>query len=672
MSDLFANNKPPTKPAPKPQSPVSEYTASDIEVLEGLEPVRRRPGMYIGGTDENAMHHLVSEVFDNSMDEAVAGFATYIGVELHDDGRITVSDNGRGIPVDPHPKYPGKSALEVILTTLHSGGKFSNKVYYTSGGLHGVGISVVNALSDKLTVLVKRDEKTYRQDYSRGDAVSTLEVIGEAKKKEHGTIITFHPDRDIFDDNAKFRPWRLYNQAKSKAYLFKGVEIRWKCAASLLEGSKNRAPEEEVIHFPNGIADYLVSSLDGNDVVTQTPFVGEATFPEKAGRVEWAVHWVYLRDVKVQSYCNTVPTPQGGTHETGLRNALYKGIKEFGELVGNKKIGQVTAEDVFDHIHGIISLFIPNPQFQGQTKDKLSNREVIKLVEHAVKDRFDHWLTQNKDTALELLEFIVDRAEERLSRRQQREITRKTVTQKIRLPGKLADCTRQTPEGTEIFLVEGDSAGGSAKMARNRETQAILPLRGKILNVASASQDKILQNQEIKDMNLAFGCGVGKDYNEDELRYEKVIIMTDADVDGAHIASLLMTYFYTFTPQLIRQGHLYLAQPPLFRITQGAKSFYAQDEAEKNALVAKLEKTRGNIEVGRFKGLGEMTPSQLKETTMDPAKRTLLKVMIDETTEELAALRVEELMGKKPELRYKFITEQSALLSDEQKEQLDV
>jgi topoisomerase-4 subunit B len=450
------------------------------------------------------------------------------------------------------------------------------------------------------------------------------------------------------------------------------VEIRWKCAPSLIAASKTKAPEQDVIQFPNGIADYLASSVAEEETVTNTPFTGEVVFADKAGRVEWAVHWLYLRDVKVQSYCNTVMTPQGGTHETGLRNAILKGIKEFGEITGNKKAAQITAEDVFSNVHGILSLFIPNPQFQGQTKDRLSNREVIRLVEHAVKDYFDHWLSGHKDTALELLSFIVDRAEERLNRKQKREISRKNVMQKIRLPGKLTDCTKQTPEGTEIFLVEGDSAGGSAKMARNRETQAILPLRGKILNVASATQDKILQNQEIKDMNLAFGCGVGSDYDEADLRYEKVIIMTDADVDGAHIASLLMTYFYKFMPDLIRQGHLYLAQPPLFRITQGAKSFYAANEKERNEIVDKLEKGRGAVDVGRFKGLGEMMPAQLKETTMNPEKRILLKVSIDDDKQELAATRVEELMGKKPELRFKFITEQSEIMGDKFKEQLDV
>lgn len=664
MADLFSDQT-------GNQKPVKGYTAQDIEVLEGLEPVRRRPGMYIGGTDEVALHHLVAEVFDNSMDEVVAGFATYIEIELLEDGGVIVRDNGRGIPVDPHPKFPTKSALEVIMTTLHAGGKFDNKVYETSGGLHGVGVSVVNALSERLQVQVVRDGSVWQQNYSRGLAVSKLEKIKSADKKECGTTITFYPDKGIFDEGAMFKPHRLYKAVRSKAYLFKGVEIRWKCPASLIL-PKRPVPTEDVIHFPNGLIDYLSSSVSEEDVVAKTPFAGEGVFSEKQGRVEWALHWVYYRDSTVYSYCNTVPTPQGGSHETGLRNALLRSLKEFGEMVGNKKVSQVTGDDMVANVHGILSLFIPHPQFQGQTKDKLSNREVVKLVEHAIKDHFDHWLSDNKKEAAALLAFLVDRAEERLSRRQQREITRKSVTQRLRLPGKLADCSRQTPEGTEIFLVEGDSAGGSAKMARDRQTQAVLPLRGKILNVASATMDKIMANQEISDMNLAFGCGMGQDYSEEALRYEKVIIMTDADVDGAHIASLLMTYFFKFLPQLIRQGHLYLAQPPLFRLTQGTKSYYATTEKQKEKLVKQLSKGKGNIEISRFKGLGEMTPAQLKETTMNPKTRRLLKVVIDHDSQDEARLRVEELMGKKPELRFKFITEQSELLGDDVKEQLDI
>jgi len=664
MPDLFSNS-------PKLPKSQTGYTAQDIEVLEGLEPVRRRPGMYIGGIDENALHHLVSEVFDNSMDEVVAGYATQITMEVLENGAVTISDNGRGIPVDPHPKFPNQSALEVILTTLHSGGKFSNKVYYTSGGLHGVGISVVNALSDALTVEVRREGKLWRQTYSQGAPTSKLEVVREIAKKDTGTTVTFHPDPEIFVDNPHLKPSRLYRQAKSKAYLFKGVKIKWKCHPSLIT-SKQEIPLEDVICFPGGLVDYVKAAVSEDKTVTPEPFSGEVKFSDNPGKVEWAITWVYLTDSTISSFCNTVPTPQGGTHEIGLKAALLRSLRDYGELSNNKKSALITGDDVLGNVTGILSLFISEPQFQGQTKDKLSNREASRMVENAVKDHFDHWLTGNKKQAEELLEFIIERAEERISRKQAKDITRTSITQKLRLPGKLADCTRQTPTGTEIFLVEGDSAGGSAKMARNRETQAILPLRGKILNVASATTDKILANQEIADLALALGCGLGNNYEEDKLRYDKVIIMTDADVDGAHIASLLMTYFYKFMPRLIETGHLYLAQPPLFRITQGTNSYYASGEKEKNALVEKLGKSKTHIEISRFKGLGEMTPPQLRETTMDVNKRTLLKVMIGEEGEARAEERVEELMGKKPELRFKFIMEQSELMADIIKEKLDV
>jgi len=664
MSDLF-KNIPPSK-SPKKGKPAN-YTAQDIEVLEGLDPVRRRPGMYIGGTDENAIHHLVSEVFDNSMDEVVAGFATTIEISMLKDGSIKIADNGRGIPVDPHPKFPKKSALEVIFTMLHSGGKFSNKVYETSGGLHGVGVSVVNALSDELNVEVVRDGVIWQQTYSKGEPTSKLVKIGKDTSGKTGTTVTFHPDKEIFLD-VGFKPARLYKVAKSKAYIFKGVEIKWQCDPSLIS-SKKDVPQSETIKFPGGIVDYLESIVSPEDVVTSKPFTGEVSFSEVTGRVEWAIHWVYYRDTSLKSYCNTVPTLQGGSHETGLKSALVRGLKEFGEIIGNKKVSLVTGDDLMETVNGILSLYISNPQFQGQTKDKLSNREAIKLVESAVKDHFDHWLSQNKNEGQELLAFMVDRAEERLKRRQQKDIARKSATQRLRLPGKLADCTSQEPKGTEIFLVEGDSAGGSAKMARDRKTQAILPLRGKILNVMNASDDKIISNQEISDMNQAFGCGIGTDYSDGSLRYEKVIIMTDADVDGAHIATLLMTYIYKFMPDLINNGHLYLAVPPLFRIIHGSNSYYATSDSEKDKIVKSL---RGNVEVGRFKGLGEMTPPQLRDTTMDPKKRTLLKVTIEDKAQDNAKQIVEELMGKKPELRFKFIKEQSELMGKKLADNLDI
>lgn len=633
------------------------YNASDIEVLEGLEPVRRRPGMYIGGTDDHAMHHLVSEVFDNSMDEAVAGHATRIDIEMLADGHITIRDNGRGIPIDPHPKFPKKSALEVILTTLHSGGKFSSKAYQTSGGLHGVGISVVNALSEETVIEVVRDKTLYRQSFSRGIPTTKLEKVGPINNRR-GTSVTFKPDEEIFGPK-RFRPGKLYKFAKSKAYLFRGVEIRWQCDPALISGRED-VPEGDTIHFPNGLADYLKATLQGAHMVTPQPFLGEAELAEEMGRVEWAVHWPLDHDDFMHSYCNTVPTPQGGTHEIGLRAALTKGLRDYGERVNNKKAAQITADDVMQSSCALLSLFYREPEFQGQTKDKLVSTAANRLVENAIRDRFDHWLGGNPQASNALLDFVVERVDERLRRKKQKEISRKTVVQKLRLPGKLADCSRSQPEGTELFLVEGDSAGGSAKQARNRETQAILPLRGKILNVASATRDKILANQEIKDMLQALGCGSGKDFDESALRYEKVIIMTDADVDGAHIASLLMTFFYQEMPTLIRHGHLYLAQPPLFRLKQGNTTHYAMDEAHREKLLEELGKHRGNIEQGRFKGLGEMTPPQLKETTMDPTTRTLLRVEIAEDEDYLVRNRVNELMGKKPELRFRFIQEHAA------------
>lgn len=658
MADLFSSS-------PKQQA-TDSYSAKDIEVLEGLEPVRRRPGMYIGGVDEVAMHHLATEVFDNSMDEAVAGHANRIEMHLSKDGSLTVRDNGRGIPIDPHPKYPKKSALEVILTMLHSGGKFSGKAYETSGGLHGVGISVVNALSDHLRVEIVRDKMLYVQEFSRGEPQGKLRKEGNAPNRR-GTTVIFHPDAEIFGKSV-FKASRLYQLCKSKAYLYRGVEIRWSCDAEMVPSS-GAVPQSETIHFPNGLVDFLNESLHGQQTVMPEPFSGEANLADKKGRVEWAVAWPMMIDGFTHSYCNTIVTPQGGTHEQGLRAAVSKAIKEYSELVNNKKAAIVTSEDIMLNGTFILSVFYKDPQFQGQTKDKLVNAEVARLVENAVRDHFDHYLSKNPQASAKLLDFLIDRAEERLARRQQKETSRKNVIQKLRLPGKLADCTRNTPEGTELFLVEGDSAGGSAKQARNRETQAILPLRGKILNIANATADKIRANQEIADMLTALGCGSGAAYDESALRYEKIVIMTDADVDGAHIASLLMTYFFLAMPKLIENGHLYLAQPPLYRITQGAKTVYAKDDAEKEKILSELSK-RGNVEVGRFKGLGEMTAPQLKETTMNPAVRKLLKVAVKES--EVAATHVEHLMGKKPELRFKFIEEQSKIRRQLIEKELDI
>ena len=636
-----------------------DYTAKDIEVLEGLEPVRKRPGMYIGGTDEKALHHLFAEVLDNSMDEAVAGHATRIEVELHEDGYLSVADNGRGIPVDPHPKFKKKSALEVIMTTLHSGGKFEGKAYATSGGLHGVGVSVVNALSDDLIVEVCRAKTMWRQSYAEGKPRTKLEKAGPAPNKR-GTMVMFHPDPKIFGAKAAFKPARLFKMARSKAYLFGGVEIRWKCAPSLI---KDNTPAEEVLHFERGLADYLQSLAGGKTTVTEDIFTGKVERKETQGHgnVEWAVLWGAAgfgdADGFTHSYCNTVPTPEGGTHEAGLRAALTKGLKAYGELAGAKKAAQITQEDVLGTAGALLSVFVRNPEFQGQTKDKLATAEAQRIVENAVRPAFDHWLASNPKQADELVNWVVDRAEERQRRRKEKEVSRQAATRKLRLPGKLADCSNANRSGTEIFLVEGDSAGGSAKQARNRATQAILPLRGKILNVASAARDKILANQEIADMTQALGAGLGTKFDIENLRYEKIIIMTDADVDGAHIAALLITFFHEEMPELIRAGRLYLAQPPLFRLTAGGKSVYAMDEAERDRLLESEFKANQKVDVGRFKGLGEMNPAQLKETTMNPETRSLARVVIAEDKEEDAGALVGRLMGKKPEARFQFIQE---------------
>ncbi|SOC05287.1 DNA topoisomerase IV subunit B [Rhodobacter maris] len=641
-------------------SPTETYDASSIEVLEGLEPVRKRPGMYIGGTDERALHHLVAEILDNAMDEAVAGHATRIGVEMHADGSVTITDNGRGMPVDPHPKFPGKSALEVILTVLHAGGKFSNKAYSTSGGLNGVGSSVVNALSDLMVVQVARNKELYEQRFSRGVPQGPIAMIGAAPNRR-GTMVTFHPDPEIFGSLA-LKPARIFRMARSKAYLFSGVEIRWK--SELPDGDM---PMEATFHFPNGLADFLGETLTGASTYADKPFAGRVSFEEKfgvPGSVEWAINWTPARDGFIHSYCNTVPTPEGGTHEAGFWAAILKGIRAYGELSNNKKAAQITREDMLTGGCALISIFIREPSFVGQTKDRLSTEEAAKWVESAVRDHFDNWLAADPKSAGAILDFLVLRAEERLRRRAEKETSRKSATKKLRLPGKLVDCSASNRAGTELFLVEGDSAGGSAKMARERTTQALLPLRGKILNVLGAASSKLGQNQEINDLAQALGVGLGAKFRVDDLRYDKVIIMTDADVDGAHIASLLMTFFFTQMRPLIDKGHLYLACPPLYRLTQGAKRIYVADDAEKETWLKKGLGGKGKIDVQRFKGLGEMDAKDLKDTTMNPATRKLIRVTIDDEFAGETDDLVERLMGKKPELRFQYITENAKFVED--------
>ncbi len=649
MADLLRNS-------PKPSD---SYSAADIEVLEGLEPVRRRPGMYIGGTDERALQHLVVEVLDNSMDEAVAGHATTIEMSMNEDGSISIADNGRGIPIDPHPKFPKKSALEVILTMLHSGGKFSNKAYETSGGLHGVGVSVVNALSEKLIVEVARDKTLYRQTYSKGHPTSKIEKVGAINRR--GTVMTFFPDMTIFDKGVQFNPKKLFQLARSKAYLYSGVKIHWKCPASLIRDAET--PTEATIHYPHGLSQFLQDDLGENAVPDNALFKGEANFPDKQGRLEWAICWPDVDEGFIHSYCNTIFTPQGGTHEDGLRRALAQSIRDYGDRLNEKNAAKIIADDVIVGCASLLSVFIREPHFQGQTKEKLVSRDVTKWVDNILKDKCDLWLTSNPNLSRTILDLILRRTEERLNKKDSK-LQRKTATKRLRLPGKLSDCTQNSAEGTEIFIVEGDSAGGSAKQARDRNIQAILPLRGKILNVESASEEKLMQNREIQDLTIAMGCGLGRDFKLDDIRYERIIIMTDADVDGAHIASLLMTFFFTKMPGLVESGRLFLAQPPLYRLVQGKKSAYAYSEAEKEATIKKDFDGTKKIDISRFKGLGEMPPAMLKETTMNPKLRQLLRVVVNDGNKEQAQTLVQNLMGKKAEARFKFIQDNALAVKD--------
>ena len=663
----------------KEKSDTTGYTASDIEVLEGLEPVRKRPGMYIGGTDERAMHHLAGEILDNSMDEAVAGHADWIEIRLEPGNVLTITDNGRGIPVDKHPKFKKKSGLEVALTTLHSGGKFSNKAYATSGGLHGVGISVVNALSDFMSVEVAIDRTLYKQTYSRGIPQTKLKNMGSVHNRR-GTSVTFHPDPEIFGEKMKFKPAWLYSMARSKAYLFSGVEVRWKCDPTLL-APDSKIKAEDVFRFPNGLLDFLDISIRDKQTVTSKPFYGKVDLPEKAGKVEFAIAWTEDLEGFTHSYCNTIPTSLGGTHETGLRSALMKGVRNYADMTGIKKASIITADDIIAGAAVLLSVFIRDPQFQGQTKEKLSTPGVTRLVDAAVRDYFDHWLSNDPSSSTKLVESFINRADERQRLKNDRVMARKTATQRLRLPGKLADCSRNNSDDTEIFIVEGDSAGGTAKMARNRETQAVMPLRGKILNVVSATRDKIQANQQIQDLVQALGCGSGKDFNYEKLRYERIIVMTDADVDGAHIASLLITFFYDQMKPLIERGHVFLARPPLYMITSGKQCVYTHDDLHKDELLGTVFKDK-KTEIQRFKGLGEMMAAQLKETTMNPGNRVLLRVTLPDAMAalDLAGGPVEDedmrdpmaevddlvkrLMGNNAEARFDFIQNNSKFVEE--------
>ena len=632
------------------------YSAAEIEVLEGLEPVRKRPGMYIGGTDERALHHLATEIIDNAMDETVAGHANVIDVNLAADGSVTISDNGRGIPVDSHPRFPDKSALEVIMTTLHAGGKFGGQAYSTSGGLHGVGASVVNALSSEMVVEVARNKRLYRQRFSRGHAVSTLEQLGDISNRR-GTRVHFLPDAEIFGEDTRFRPAALYRIIRSKAYLFAGVKMRWSCDPSQISDD---TPSEQVITYAGGLSDFLIDITTDKRTLISNPFAGTVTI--NAEKIEFALTWFDMsEDGFIRSYCNTVPTPDGGTHEQGLRQSIARAMRSYGELAGVKKAADLTVDDVMATVGAIISIFITDPHFQGQTKDRLVSQDATKLVETALRDRLETWLAADPERASYLLEAAIERMEERKKRRQDKEVARKSATRKLRLPGKLADCTSTNNSETELFIVEGDSAGGSAKQARDRKTQAVLPLRGKILNVASASDDKANTNQELADLSLALGVRPGKEFSLEALRYHRIIIMTDADVDGAHIAALLMTYFYQQMPELIESGHLYIAQPPLYRLAQGGQVLYALDDAGRDEMIKNKFSGRGKIEVSRFKGLGEMPPQQLKQTTMSSESRRLLQVslpppdLLGEGDRWRVDNLVTTLMGRKADKRFAYI-----------------
>ncbi|MBI3794281.1 MAG: type IIA DNA topoisomerase subunit B [Nitrospinae bacterium] len=619
------------------------YTAKDITVLEGLEPVRVRPGMYIGGTDSTGLHHLVWEAVDNSVDEAINGHCKKIDITITADDAVSVSDDGRGIPVDKHEKLK-RPALEIIMCTLHAGAKFHNKSYSSSGGLHGVGISVVNALSERLDVTVKRDGFEYTQSYSRGKPLADLKKRGATR--ERGTSVHFVADKQIFG-KPKFNFKTICDRAETKAFINRGLKIS---VADARTGDKKH------FHFENGILDYITKVLGAQKGVMPAPFFVSVDTPIKC---EAAIQWTERTESRVESYCNSIATVDGGTHENGLRNAIVKTIRDVMERKAPKgKATPITGDDAREGLTAILSVLVEQPQFQGQTKDRLNTPETATQVEAIVRPAFEKYLIENPSVADVLLARVELSARARMASRAAREeVHRKgAISHRLTLPGKLADCSSTDPDESELFIVEGDSAGGSSKQARDRKTQAILPLRGKILNVENAGDEKLKANAEIQALVLSIGTGIGATFDIGKLRYGKVIIMTDADVDGAHISALLLTFFYRNMRRLIDHGHIYLSCPPLYRIEMGKEAFYAADDAEKEKLLAKYKHRK--LEVSRFKGLGEMPMSVLKETTMEVSKRRLLRVtLVDEKeTEET----FQGLMGKDSGARFKFIQENAA------------